>query len=247
VVGITAEYLDRGRSNRAEPDNPRIIGDTQAKNKTLYLNGEFPTGADGRLYFTAGTQKRDASSAAFARGGIGSDDIPSRNAAAMYPNGFVPFINGVIDDHYGTIGLRTRFDDWNADFSQTYGYNKMMYTIAHTLNASIANKDLLAGGKGLSPSQFDAGGFSFQQLTTNADFSRFYPGILHGMNAAFGFEYRSEEYQIYAGEPGSYIDADGVGIGGNAGSQGFPGFQPNDATDRKRHGAARPTSTSRPT
>jgi iron complex outermembrane receptor protein len=238
VVGITAEYLDRGRSNRAEADNPRIIGDTQAKNKTLYLNGEFPTGGDGRLYFTAGTQKRDASSAAFARGGIGSDDIPSRNSAAMYPNGFVPFINGDIDDHYGTIGFRTKFDEWNADFSQTYGYNKMIYTIAHTLNASIANKDLLAGGKGVSPNQFGAGGFSFQQLTTNADFSRFYPGVLNGMNAAFGFEYRSEDYKIYAGEPGSYVDADGVGIGGNAGSQGFPGFQPNDATDRKRHSSA---------
>ena len=238
VVGITAEYLDRGRSNRAEPDNPRIIGDTKAKNKTLYLNGEFPTGGDGKLYFTAGTQKRDASSAAFARGGIGSDDIPSRNSAAMYPNGFVPFINGDIDDHYGTIGFRTKFDDWDADFSQTYGYNKMMYTITHTLNASIANKDLLAGGKGISPNQFDAGGFSFQQLTTNADFSRFFPGVLNGMNAAFGFEYRSEDYKIYAGEPGSYIDADGVGIGGNAGSQGFPGFQPNDATDRKRHSSA---------
>jgi iron complex outermembrane receptor protein len=237
VLGITGEYYDRGRSNRAEPGNPRIIGDTQSKNKTVYLNGEFGAGP-GKLYITAGAQTRDASSAAWARGGIGSDDIPSRNSAAMYPDGFVPFINGDIDDRYGTIGYRTRFDEWNADFSQTYGYNRMRYTIAHTLNASIANLDLAKGGKGISPNSFDAGGFSFRQLTTNADFSRFYSGILNGLNAAFGFEYRSENYQIYAGEPGSYIDADGVGFGGNAGSQGFPGFQPGDATDRNRHSTA---------
>jgi iron complex outermembrane receptor protein len=237
TLGITGEYYDRGRSNRAGPGNPRIIGDTQARNKTVYVNGEFPAGP-GKLYVSGGVQQRDASSAAFARGGVGSDDIPSRNSAAMYPQGFVPFINGDIADRYATIGYRTRFNEWNADFSQTYGYNRMDYTVAHTLNASIANLDLTRGGKGVSANSFNAGGFAFRQLTSNADFSRFYSGILNGMNAAFGLEYRSENYQIFAGEPGSYIDADGVGNGGNAGSQGFPGFQPGDATDRGRHSSA---------
>jgi len=237
VLGITGEYYDRGRSNRSDPGSLRIIGDTKSKNETVYLNGEFPVGP-GKLYLTAGAQTRDASSAAWARGGIGSDDIPSRNSAAMYPDGFVPFINGDIDDRYGIIGYRTRIGEWAGDFSQTYGYNRMRYNIAHTLNASIANLDLANGGKGVSPSQFDAGGFSFRQLTTNADFSRFYVDILGGLNAAFGFEYRKENYQIFAGEPGSYIDADGVGVGGNAGSQGFPGFQPGDATKRDRHSSA---------
>lgn len=237
VLGITGEYYDRGRSNRSDPGSLRIIGDTKSKNETVYLNGEFPVGP-GKLYLTAGAQTRDASSAAWARGGIGSDDIPSRNSAAMYPGGFVPFINGDIDDRYGIIGYRTRIGDWASDFSQTYGYNRMRYDIAHTLNASIANLDLINGGKGISPSQFDAGGFSFRQLTTNADFSRFYDDILGGLNAAFGFEYRKENYQIFAGEPGSYNDVDGLGFGGNAGSQGFPGFQPGDATNRDRHSSA---------
>jgi iron complex outermembrane receptor protein len=237
VLGITGEYYDRGRSNRADADNPRTIGDTKSKNKTVYVNGEFPAGP-GKLYLTAGAQTRDASSAAWARGGVGSDDIPSRNSAAMYPEGFVPYINGDIDDRYGILGYRTRIGEWATDLSQTYGYNRMRYTIAHTLNASIANLDATKGGKGISPSQFDAGGFDFRQLTTNADFSRFYPDVLGGLNAAFGFEYRAENYKIFAGEPGSWIDADGVGVGGNAGSQGFPGFQPGDAANRNRHSSA---------
>ena len=237
VLGITGEYYDRGRSNRSDPGSLRIIGDTKSKNETVYVNGEFPVGP-GKLYLTAGAQTRDASSAAWARGGVGSDDIPSRNSAAMYPDGFVPFINGDIDDRYGIIGYRTRIGEWASDFSQTYGYNRMRYNISHTLNASIANLDLINGGKGVSPSQFDAGGFSFRQLTSNADFSRFYDDVLGGLNAAFGFEYRKENYQIFAGEPGSYSDADGVGVGGNAGSQGFPGFQPGDAANRDRHSTA---------
>ncbi|TAG49424.1 MAG: TonB-dependent receptor [Betaproteobacteria bacterium] len=237
-IALTGEFLDRGRSNRAEADNPRIIGDTQVKNSTLYLNGDMPTSGTGKLYFTAGGQKRDASSAAFARGGIGSDDIPSRNSAAMYPAGFVPFINGDIDDTYATVGHRMQLGDWNTDVSQTYGRNAMRYNISNTINASIANKDLLAGGPGKSATQFDAGGFSFTQLTTNIDASRFYPGVAKGMNVAIGAEYRRENYKIGAGEPGSYIDADGLGNGGNAGSQGFPGFQPGDRTDKNRSSVA---------
>ena len=238
VVGITAEYLDRGRSNRAEAGNPRIIGDTKSQNGTVYVNGELPTSDAAKFYFTFGNQTREASSAAFARGGIGSDDIPSRNSAAMYPRGFVPFIDGDIDDRYITVGHRGQYGDWNADISQTYGYNRLRYNIINTLNASIANRDLLAGGRGISPTAFDAGGFSFAQLTTNFDMSRFYPGIANGLNLAFGAEYRRENYQITAGERGSYVDADGVGTGGNAGSQGFPGFQPSDQTDRSRNSLA---------
>ncbi|MBC3934355.1 TonB-dependent receptor [Undibacterium sp. CY7W] len=238
VLGITAEYTDRGRSNRADPGNPRTIGDTKVTGPTVYLNGEVPNGGSDKFYFTLGAQQRKASSAAWARGGIGSDDIPSRNSAAMYPNGFVPYINGDIDDIYGIAGYRWRIGEWNADLSQTYGKNQLRYNISNTLNASIANKDLLNGGKGISPSQFDAGGFSFSQATTNLDFSRFFDGFMEGVNVAFGAEYRRENYKIFAGEPGSYNDVDGVGIGGNGGSQGFPGFQPGDRTDRNRNSVA---------
>ncbi|MET0981667.1 MAG: TonB-dependent receptor plug domain-containing protein, partial [Telluria sp.] len=198
TFGVTGEYLSRGRSNRAEEGNPRIIGDSKTENQTVYINGDIPVGA-GRMYMTLGVQRRDASSAAFARGGVGSDDIPSRNSAAMYPNGFVPFIDGDLDDRYGTVGFRTSFGDWNGDFSQTYGYNRLDYTIANTLNASIANRDLERGGRGVSASSFAAGGFDFRQLTTNADFSRYYGGVFNGLNAAFGFEHRRENYKIFAG------------------------------------------------
>ena len=237
TIGVTGEWQKRGRSDRSEPDSPRIIGDTKVDNRTLYVNGDLPFGEAAHFYFTGGAQNRAASSAAFARGGIGSDDIPSRNSAAMYPDGFVPFINGDIKDRYAIVGAWKDFGDWHADLSQTYGYNELKNNISNTLNASIANLDAQNGGAGVSASRFDAGGFSFRQETTNLDFSRYYAGTLAGVNVAFGAEYRRENYQIFAGESGSYIDADGPG-GGSAGSQGFPGFQPGDATDRSRHSYA---------
>ncbi|MCE4555265.1 TonB-dependent receptor plug domain-containing protein [Roseateles cellulosilyticus] len=239
TLGVTGEWQDRGRSNRARPEDfPRIIGDTKVKNKTLYLNGEFPITGTDKLYVTAGAQNRDASSAAYGRGGVDSSDIPLRNSAAMYPDGFVPFINGTIEDRALIVGWRSQVAGWDTDLSQTYGSNRLHYDVSNTLNASIANKDLLAGGKGISPDHFDAGGFEFKQATTNFDVSRFFPELLGGSNIAFGAEYRSERYNIFAGEPGSYIDADGLNFGGNAGSQGFPGFQPADVTNRRRNSYA---------
>jgi iron complex outermembrane recepter protein len=144
----------------------------------------------------------------------------------------VPVINGDLEDRFATIGFKTEIGDWYADFSQTYGYNELEYRISNTLNASIAT-----GNGGRSPTSFDAGGFSFQQLTTNIDFTRYMDDVFQGLNVAFGAEYRKENYEIFAGEPGSYIDADGAG-GGNAGSQGFPGFQPADVNDQSRNNYA---------
>jgi iron complex outermembrane receptor protein len=234
-LSVTGEWQDRGRSNRATDVNPlRIIGDSKVQNRTVYLNGDVPIGESAQAYLTAGMQSRAASSAAFARGGIGSDDIPSRNSAAMYPDGFVPFIDGDLQDRYGIFGVRGDAGNWHWDLSQTYGYNELRYDINHTLNASIANADLLAGGAGISPSSFDAGGFSFEQNTSNLDLSRYFDGVLKGLNVAFGLEHREENYRIRAGVPGSYLDYDGAGAGGNPGSQGFPGFQPGDVTDKNR-------------
>ena len=232
IFSVTGEFLDRNRSDRSEPrGNPRTIGDSAVEQGTLNINSEIPLTDSADLYFTAGIQNRRASSGAFARDGV--DDVPSRNSLAMYPDGFVPFINGDLEDRFATLGARGLVGEWNADLSATYGYNELFYDITNTLNASIANFELLNQRPAVSNTAFDAGGFSFRQFTTNLDFSRYFDDLWGGTNIAFGGEYRDENYQIFAGEPGSYIDADGPG-GGNAGSQGFPGFQPGDETDANR-------------
>jgi len=234
VIALTGEWLKRGRSDRSEPrGSPRTIGDTKMDNRTLFVNGEVPLGEVAHFYFSGGYQDRYASSGAFARGGIGSDDIPSRNSEAMYPNGFVPYINGDIEDRTLIAGVWGNIGEWRADVSQTYGYNELLNNISNTLNASIANEDLLNGGRGISPTKFDAGGYAFTQYTSNLDFSRYLDSVLAGTNVAFGLERRREQYEIFAGEKGSWFDYDGPG-GGNAGSQGYPGFQPSDVTDSSR-------------
>ncbi|MCB1051296.1 MAG: TonB-dependent receptor [Acidobacteria bacterium] len=232
VINLTGEFLNREKTNRSPAGEPRVIGDAATENINLFMNLEVGVSEYGTFYGHGGYNTRDGLAGAWYRDGVGSDDIPSRNSAEMYPDGFVPNIGTDIKDFSAAFGYRTIFNDWRFDASNTYGSNKMTYLISHTLNASIANIN-----NGISPDRFDAGGFEFTQNTTNVDVSRYFTDILQGMNFAAGFEYRIETYQIFAGEQGSWDDYDGAG-GGNAGSQGFPGFQPVDEIDEDRNSSA---------
>lgn len=239
-MNLTGEYLERGASNRnRDPCRPhREIGDASVQNRTIYINSAMGVGETGEIYLHGGMQNRDGDASAYDRRGIDppcgqSTHIPGRNSAAMYPDGFAPRIGTQLKDRTVTAGGRTSISNWSADLSATYGRNAMEYLIGETLNASIANADLLAGGAGISPTSFDAGGFSFAQGTINLDVTRYFADALDGINVAFGAETRRESYEIRAGERGSWDDYDGAG-GGNAGSQGFPGFRPEDRVDKSR-------------
>jgi iron complex outermembrane receptor protein len=242
-MNLTAEFLRRDPSNRnADPCRPhREIGDAAVENRTVYVNGAVGTGERGEIYFHGGAQQREGDASAYDRTGIDPPcsrptHIPARNSAQMYPNGFAPRIGTDVTDHSLTVGGRTSLAGWSVDLNATHGRNRMDYRIGSTLNASIANADLIAGGRGISPVAFDAGGFSFTQDTLGLDFTRYFPDAIEGINVAFGAESRRENYAIRAGERGSWDDYDGPG-GGNAGSQGFPGFRPEDVIDKSRHAA----------
>ncbi len=234
TISITGEFQHRGRSDRTDASQPlRIIGDARVINKTFYVNGDIPLTDDVDFYFDGGMQNRDASSAAWARQGLGSSDIPSRNSAVMYPDGFIPFIEPFIQDRHGTVGIRWQANGWHYDLSQTAGSNVLTDTIRHTLNASTANLNLMMGKPATSPTSFNAGSLEFNEQTTNFDVTKYFDGWLSGVNVAYGAAFRRDNYKIEPGVPGSYMDFDGPG-GGSAGSQGFPGFQPSDKTDKSR-------------
>ncbi len=227
-LNLTGEMLSRDRTNRATPGEPRIIGDAETENTTLFFNLDAPVGDAGSFYGHGGYNDRDGVAGAWYRDGVGSDDIPSRNSAEMYPNGYVPDIGTKIKDLSAAFGYRTLMGEWMVDLSTTYGSNEMEYLISKTMNASIATLN-----RGISPTKFDAGGFEFTQQTTNLDFARSVKEWMQGVSVAAGLEHRRENYSIFAGEEGSWRDFDGPG-GGNAGSQGFPGFQPADVVDASR-------------
>jgi iron complex outermembrane receptor protein len=161
----------------------------------------------------------------------------------LYPNGFTPHITSQIVDNAITAGIRHSVaDGWSADFSHTYGSNRFHYFITGTNNASLGSQ---------SSTDFDAGGHRLGMHVTGLTLSKYFKDIASGLNIAFGSEFRSENFEIFAGEEGSYAayDTNGIAITNPAiqvpfvneygqqpsgGSQGFPGYSPANVVDRDR-------------
>ncbi|TQO36563.1 iron complex outermembrane receptor protein [Arenibacter algicola] len=237
-VNVTTEYISKNKTLRPGFDFRRGFGEAAIDGFNLMLNASVPLSDNSELYAFGGRNYRDTDAYAFTRNG-GNRVIPS-----IYPNGFTPRITSNIIDNSFSAGFRTELDNgWKLDISNTYGKNNFHYFIKGTLNASLED---------VSPTDFDAGGHSLTQNTVNLDFSKYYEDVLEGMNLAFGAEYRTENFIIFAGEEGSWgtYDVNGLLITDPAnqtqpidpdsgdprpgGSQGFPGYSPKNEVDRSR-------------
>jgi iron complex outermembrane receptor protein len=238
VDNTSAELAARGLDRT---DFNMRVGQSALRGGRFFANLALPIGSSGtEVYANAGVSKRAGNSAGFYR-------LPnqSRTYTPAYLNGFLPEINSKIADKSLSAGIRGEVGNWNVDFSNTYGKNEFLYEISNTSNASLLNA---------TPTRFDAGGFSFTQNTTNLDIYRRFADVLSGLNFALGAEHRYENYEIVAGEIGSYAQYD---VAGNpitnpsqvtrkdffgstrpGGSQVFPGFSPSNELSRDRTSVA---------
>ena len=245
-VSVTAEYRDRGKTNRAGPD-PRDqivvgdagrnavpqpshwVGDAETTDYLTFVNAQIPVGDSNFFYGFGGHSRRDATAPGFYRRAL----QVTQNWPQIYPIGFLPLIETGIDDTSATIGMRGTKNDWYWDASLQGGRNKMDFNITNTLNASLGPT---------SKTEFYAGAFVADQVIANLDFSReFEVGLSGPLNVAFGAEFRREGYELQAGEPDSYRDG-GVRASNGAvavpGAQVFPGFRPSNAVDASRSNVA---------
>ena len=257
-VNLSAEYRDRGETNRAGPDSLRVnpprvtqrLGDSDATDAYLWLNSAVPLGA-GELYAFGGLSQREGNSSGFFRG---PDD--NRTVPELYPDGFLPTILTTVDDASLAVGYKAPLGDssWDMDVSLNHGRSEFGFSEGNSANVSWwyepidpANPD--AGIYGESPTSADTGTLGFDQTTFNLDFTGSVDGIGdHLLYLATGVEWRQDNYEIEAGDFVSYSygrsnDRDIVITGqtgdiSQPGMQGFPGFSPNEAVDEGRHSAA---------
>jgi iron complex outermembrane recepter protein len=237
-LNMTTEFLKKEKTLRPGYDFRKGFGEAEVTSSNFMGNLSIPLCKTVSLYAFGGRNYRDTDAYAFTR------NDGERVVESIYPGGYTPRITSVIVDNAFTSGLKmeTR-GGWKIDLSNTFGKNNFHYNIKGTLNASLENA---------SPTQFDAGGHSLAQNTTNLDFSKNFKSVFEGMNLAFGAEFRNENFTIFAGEVGSYTTYDSFGvpitdstiqsapidpISGNprpGGSQGFPGYSPKNVVDKSR-------------
>ena len=215
-------------------------GQAALRGGKFFANMSLPTGNDGEFYAFGGIGFRNGKGAGFYRRPAYTD---GRGNTAAFPNGFLPHITSNILDKSIAMGIKGKLGEWNSDLSNTFGQNSFDFFIVNTSNSTLGTS---------TPREFNAGGFTFGQNTSNWDLSRFYANILSGMNAAFGSEFRVERYALHAGEEASWAayDLNGQVVTSTTpdslkvkspfgrvvpgGSQVFPGYRPSNEVDAFR-------------
>jgi iron complex outermembrane receptor protein len=237
-INVTGEFLNKDKTLRPGFDFRKGFGEAEIQGVNLFVNLAIPISEKTQFYAFGGSNFRDTDAYAFTR------NDGERVVESIYPGGYTPRITSKINDNSIAAGIRTETTGgWKWDISNTLGKNKFHYNIEGTINASLEKN---------SPLEFDAGGHSLLQNTTNLDVTKNYSDILSGLNIAFGTEFRVEQFEIFAGEEGSYATYDTNGkpikdpttqsapidpISGEArpgGSQGFPGYSPLNEVNKDR-------------
>jgi iron complex outermembrane receptor protein len=163
--------------------------------------------------------------------------VPGIMQVGGYPDGSIgpnnvyynPQEDVYIKDESSAFGFRgTTESNWDWDISNNTGHNDFHYFGNKTFNASIP----YVAGQPIQ-TRFDDGGFNFLQNTANADITKHFSDVAQGLQLSFGGEFRYERYHLYAGEPNSYIFGGAKlpdGTNKASGSEGYPGYQPSDAS-----------------
>jgi iron complex outermembrane receptor protein len=216
----------------------RAHGDAALKTFSGFFNSEIPLAGNTTTFYAFGGYNYKSSDAyAFTRNfSARPDRFPTDNNGNLIEvpdiiktakdgeKYFNPHIQTLITDASVAAGVKGQTgSNWLWDVSNTIGTNNFHFYGDKTFNAS----------KGATQTHFDDGGFNFLQNTVNVNFSKQLPNVFSGCNIAFGAEYRYERYKLFAGEEASYKNYDATGDKAS-GSQGFPGYQPNDEVNANR-------------
>ncbi|MBN8853403.1 MAG: hypothetical protein BGO55_18255 [Sphingobacteriales bacterium 50-39] len=239
-------YINSGR---------RAMGDASLTSGGIMYNMELPVSANTTFYSFGGYNYKASDAYAYSRNWSAKPDrFPiDNNANLLYVPSimrktndgetyFNPHIQTHIQDESIALGIRgTTGSRWNWDLSNTLGRNDFHFFGDKTFNASRIGQT--------TPNHFDDGGFNFLQNTLNLDLSKSISSVAKGLNLGLGAEFRYERYSIYQGEYGSWGAYDStqriypnlVGDGNDdslrapaSGSQGFPGFAPDDVRTAHR-------------
>ncbi len=177
----------------------------------------------------------------------------ARNWQEIYPLGFLPTFSSEATDYSAAGGLRGVVSGWNYEAGVEFGHSDFDYNMTTTNNASLGpcldvpcapGPDRILGtadDPGIpNQTEFFSGRLLRDELIAAVNVARPVEiGLPAPLNLAFGASFRQENYKIRAGEPASWVngfhlDQDSAAIA-PAGSSGFPGFTPDNATERDRN------------
>ncbi|HWB40222.1 MAG TPA: TonB-dependent receptor, partial [Gemmatimonadales bacterium] len=225
-------------------------GDGLEKDVLTFANFRMPLNDEGttEIYSFGGYAHRDGTGNAYRRYAGNA-----RNWREIYPLGFLPTFSSTATDYSAAGGVRGAVSGWNYDVGAEFGHNNFDYGMSTTNNASLGpcldvpcapGPDRILGTEddpGIpNQTEFFSGRVLRREFIAAVNVARPVElGLPGPVNLAFGAAFRRESYKIREGEPASWVngfhlDQDSAAIA-PSGSSGFPGFTPDNATERSRN------------
>jgi len=229
-----------------KPDAGNINGSPETTASKFLVNGDFGLDENTELYYNAAYIYKQVNSFANYRTPYWrtladypylKDFFPGEDGIYM---GYVPTFDGLLNDYNGTFGFRKTQNGWNTDVSFTTGGNSQFYTVRNSHNrntAGVRNPDVYLGdlnSNGVvdademvlgslkylenSPITFRAGGTRFSHNVGNIDISK---EVSEKISIGFGTEFRSETFDIVAGDLASYEAGGADSYAGNSAENSF--------------------------
>jgi iron complex outermembrane receptor protein len=236
-IADVEEFLGRN------PDANNINGAPETAASKFLINGGLDLSTNTELYFNAAYVYKSVNSFANYRTPYWRtvEDFPyladffpgeNPNNAGGY-DGYVPTFEGLLNDYNGTVGIKTKINDWNVDLSYTTGGNTQTYKVNQSHNRNevlgpdtylgdlngdgVVNSNEIIPGTDLyrenSQQSFDPGGTRFYHNVGNIDINRL---LSDKVSIGFGAEFRNETFEVIEGELASYDGGGADSFAGNA-------------------------------
>lgn len=197
------------------------IGRSQIRQVAMQYNFDLPLNSDGnfKFYSFGGFSFKTGNSTGFYR-------FPKDDAKLVYnltPYGYSPRILSRISETFFTAGLEFQTSLGKFDVSHSRGGSGFGFYVNNSINASLGNS---------SPRDFYAGGLEFHQNTSSVKWRTKPYKNLGRLSIESGLELRTEQFSIQEGDEASWYK--GTEPQKEPGSQVFPGFTPESATNKIR-------------
>jgi len=236
-TGFGAPLADVQEFLSRHPDAGNINGSPETAAAKFLVNGAYDLSENTEVYFNAAYVHKNVNSFANYRTPYWKlvSDMPY--LADLFPadvpggfDGYVPTFEGILDDYNATVGFKSKKNGWNTDASITFGGNKQTYIVNNSHNSSDIPTDPVwadANGDGAidagelsygskyrenSPTRFNPGGTAFNHVVGNMDVSKV---MSDHISIAFGTEFRTESFEIVAGDAASYEGSGPDSFAGN--------------------------------
>ncbi len=229
-TGPTANFPYTTANPRADrgvyPQGPFVVGNYGAnQNKTYqaFVNSELPLSDNVTGYLFGGYSRKDIRAFGFFR----APATFANSNLTIYPDGYVPVLPGRSIDWSVNGGVKGELGGWDLDLSYGIGHNHLDQWARDTVNASLGSA---------SPTSFYIGRSEFNQQVVEFTGSKDLGAVMgmDSLNVAMGVQWRRDNFKVKRGDLASYVVGPLAVSGKTPGTNGRPGYAPQDENDLSR-------------